>query len=241
MWTARVLLAAVLVVCVASSADARRRHHGSYGYGERYSTRTLDEWRARQGQGQNNEQSPDQNQARGDDRGQDQDGAQSRAENLGPDRRQDRYRERYDRRRARTLDEWRRTRDSGDWQRSREDSRAARYDHWRRARDDRRRYRDRDEDLSRTRDVERGDPALRRGRSGPLGATVDKLVRGCAAQAAEFENWPFDAISRTVGPDETQRKALEGLRERISSAATSGSCSTLCANPYSMMMFCPST
>jgi hypothetical protein len=156
----------VLVVCVTSSADARRRHHGYYGDGERASARTLDEWRARQAQGQNNGQPPDRNQARGDDRG--QDGAQSRAEN--PDRWHDRYRDRYDRRRAR-------------------------YDEWRRAREDRRRYRD--EDLSRSRAAERGD--VPRGRSGPFGATIEKLVRGCAVQAAEFENWPFDAISRTVG------------------------------------------
>jgi hypothetical protein len=186
MWTARVLLAAVLVVCVTSSADAWRRHRGSYGDGERASVRSLDEWRARQAQGQNNEQGQNRDQARGDDRG--QDGAQSRAEN--PDRWQDRYRDRYDRRRAR-------------------------YDEWRRAREDRRRYRD--EDLSRSRAAERGDVA--RGRSGPFGATIDKLVRGCAVQAAEFENWPLDAISRTVGADETQRKALEGLRDAAKQAA----------------------
>ena len=109
MWTARVLVAAVLVVCVASSADARRRHHGYYGYTERYSARgSLDDWRrAREAQGQD--------QARGDDQEQDQD------LDLGQDRRQDRYdRARYDRRRTRTVDEWRRSRDSGDWQRSRE-------------------------------------------------------------------------------------------------------------------------
>jgi LTXXQ motif family protein len=194
MWTARVLLAAVLVACVASSADARRRNHGYYGDGERSSSRTLDEWRARQSQGQNNEQSRDQNrdQARGDDRA--QDGAQSRGENLAPDRWRDRYRDRYDRRRAR-------------------------YDEWRRAREDRRRDRDRDEELSRGRAAERGDAALPRGRSGPFGATIDKLVRGCAAQAAEFENWPFDAISRTVGPDGNQGKALDGLREAAKQAA----------------------
>jgi LTXXQ motif family protein len=186
MWTARVLLAAVLVVCVTSSADAWRRHHGYYGDGERGSARTLDEWRARQAQGQNNEQGQNRDRARGDDRG--QDGAPSRAEN--PDRWQDRYRDRYDRRRAR-------------------------YDEWRRAREDRRR--DRDEELSRSRAAERGD--VPRGRSGPFGATIDKLVRGCAAQAAEFENWPFDAISRTVGPDETQGKALEGLRDAAKQAA----------------------
>ncbi|HEX2351838.1 MAG TPA: Spy/CpxP family protein refolding chaperone [Xanthobacteraceae bacterium] len=188
MWTARVLLAAVLVVCVTSSADAWRRHHGYYGDGERGSARTLDEWRARQAQGQNNEQGQNRDQARGDDRG--QDGAQSRAEN--PDRWQDRYRDRYDRRRAR-------------------------YDEWRRAREDRRRSRDRDEDLSRSRAAERGD--VPRGRSGPFGATIDKLVRGCAVQAAEFENWPFDAIARTVGADETQRKALDGLRDAAKQAA----------------------
>jgi LTXXQ motif family protein len=186
MWT--VLLAAVLVVCVASSADARRRHHGYYGDGERASARSLDEWRARQSQGQNNEQAQDRDQARGDDRG--RDGAQSRGEN--PDRWRDRYRDRYDRRRAR-------------------------YDEWRRAREDRRRYRDRHEELSRSRAAERGD--VPRGRSGPFGAAVDKLVRGCAAQGAEFENWPFDSIARTVGPDETQNKALDGLREAAKQAA----------------------
>jgi LTXXQ motif family protein len=192
MWT--VLLAAVLVVCVASSADARRRNHGYYGDGERASARSLDEWRARQSQGQN-EQGQDRDQARGDDRG--RDGAQSRGENLAPDRWQDRrgYRDRYDRRRAR-YDEWRRARD-----------------------DDRRRSRDRDEELSRSRAAARGDAALPRGRSGPFGAAVDKLVRGCAAQGAEFENWPFDSIARTVGPDETQNKAFDGLREAAKQAA----------------------
>jgi LTXXQ motif family protein len=185
MWT--VLVAAMLVVCVASSADARRRHHGYYGDSERGSARSLDEWRARQSQGQN-EQGQDRDQARGDDRG--RDGAQSRAEN--PDRWRDRYRDRYDRRRAR-------------------------YDEWRR--EDRRRYRDRDEELSRSRAAERGDAVLPRGRSGPFGAAADKLVRGCAAQAAEFENWPFDSIARTVGPDDAQRKALDGLRDAAKQAA----------------------
>ena len=66
MWT--VLLEAVLVVGVTSSADAWRRHHGYYGDGERGSARSLDEWRARQAQGQNNEQDQNRDQARGDDR-----------------------------------------------------------------------------------------------------------------------------------------------------------------------------
>jgi LTXXQ motif family protein len=192
MWTARVLLAAVLVVCVASSADARRRNQGYYGDGERGSARTLDEWRARQAQGQNNEQGQNRDQARGDDRG--RDGTQRRGENLAPDQWRDRYRDRYDRRRAR-------------------------YDEWRRAREDRRRTRDRDDDLSRSRAAERGEAALQRGRSGPFGATIEKLVRGCAVQAAEFENWPLDAISRTVGADDTQRKALDGLRDAAKQAA----------------------
>src|SRR5262249_20370828 len=195
MWTAGVLVAAVLVVCVPSSADARGGHHGYYGYSERYSARSsLDDWRrARAAQGQD--------QARGDDQDQD----------LGQDRRQDRYdRARYDHRRARTLDEWRRSRDSGDWQRR---------DDWRRARyDDRRRYRER-EDLALAAAAERSDLVLRRGRSGPFGATSEKLVRGCAAQAAEFENWPFDAIERAAGPDETQRNALAALREAAKQAA----------------------
>lgn len=182
------LLVLALSVCLASSADARRRHHGYYGDGERGSARSLDEWRARQAQGQNNEQSQDRDQTRGGDRG--QDGAPSRAEN--PDRWQDRYRDRYDRRRAR-------------------------YDEWRRAREERRR--DREGELSRSRAGERGDAALRGGRSGPFGATIDKLVRGCAMQAAEFENWPFEAIERTAAPDETQRKALDGLRDAAREAA----------------------
>src|SRR5262249_54146219 len=54
--------------------------------------------------------------------------------------------------------------------------------------------------------------ALRRGRSGPFGAIIEKVVRGCAVQAAEFENWPFDSISEAVAPNEAQRNALTNLR-----------------------------
>src|SRR5262245_36541377 len=196
MWTARMLVAAVLVVCAASSSDARRRHHGYYGgYGERYSTRgTLDEWRARQAQGQNREPYRDypRGQARGDDRAETRDptrgdehgadGAQNRAQDRVPDR----------------------------WQNRRSDRRRARYD-------DRRRWRDR-EDLTRARAAERGDLVLDRGRSGPFGAAIDKLARGCAAQAAEFDNWPFESISRAVSPDNNQREALEGLRDAAKQA-----------------------
>jgi hypothetical protein len=212
MWTARVLLAAVLVVCVGFSADARRRHHGYYGgEGEGYSSRsTLDQWRARQQQGQNGEQSRDQNsgQAQGDDRRQTgaresaKDSRQSRGQDR--DRWQDRsdyrsryggdYRSRYDRRRARSLEEWRRSGGREDATRSRED-------------------------VTRSRDDARGDAALSRGRGGSFGAAIDKLVRGCAAQAAEFENWPFDSIAGAVSPDDNQRKALEALRDAAKQAA----------------------
>jgi len=238
MLKAPMLLATVLVVCVASSADARRRHHGYYGsYGER-SQSTLDDWRRvrdAQGQGQ------DRGQAQGQDQGQDQaqDQRQDRQQDRVQDRRDYRWRERGDRRRARTLDEWRRSResqnqgqDSGqdrgqalardrgdDRTRERYDRRRARYDEWRRSRyEDWRRSRDR-EDSSRRRETERSDTALRPGRGGPFAAVVEKLVRGCGAQGAEFENWPFDAIGEIVGGDEAQRRALEGLRESAKAAA----------------------
>ena len=215
MWKARVLIAAVLVVGVASSADARRRHHGYYGSGERSSgSNTLDQWRARQAQGQNGEQS------RGDDRSQgrgqnpqDPQAAQA-PQNLAPDRSLDRGQDLQDRQdlgQDRARYDRRRYRDSGDWRRSREESRRARDE-------DRRRARERD-DVARTRAAEpRGDLALSRGRNGAFGVTIEKLVRGCAAQAAEFANWPLDDIARTVSADETQRNALEALRGKAKEA-----------------------
>ena len=239
MVKAPVLLAAVLVVCVASSADARRRHHhgygGGYDSGERYSTRSsVDAWRrardAQQGQGQ--DQPREQGRPRGDDRGQSSP-QDSRGQNLGAvgaadrgqDLRQDREdRSRYDRRRTRNLDQWRRAQDSGrasgesrsgreDWRRAQDDRHSR--DEWRRSRDERR-ARER-EDV--TRAAEPGDAALRRGRSGAFGAAIEKLARGCATQAAEFENWPFDSINETVGPDEAQRNALTALRNAANQAA----------------------
>jgi hypothetical protein len=146
------LLVLALSMCLASSAEARRRHHGYHGHygGERYSPRS-------------------------------------------------------------TLDEWRRMRESGDWQRGRENPRAARYDEGRRERER--------DDIAPAPAAARGDAALSRGRNGGFGATIDKLVRGCAAQAAEFENWPFDLITQTVGPDEAQRNALTALRNASNQAA----------------------
>jgi hypothetical protein len=241
MLKAPMLLAAVLVVCVASSADARRRHHhGYYGYGER--TPTLDDWRRTrdaQSQGQDRGQGSGQDQAQGqrEDQREDQrqDQSQDRKQDSVQDRSADRARERGDRRRARTLDEWRRSRDTQDLgqdlrqdlardrgeDRSRDtyDRRRARYDESRRARDDWRRARERDrEDWTRRSEAERSDAALRRGR-GPFGAVVEKLVRICGQQGAEFDNWPFDAIAQSVGADEGQRTALARLRDSAKKAA----------------------
>jgi hypothetical protein len=244
MLKAPMLLAAVLVVCVASSADARRRHHGYYGgYGER-SQSSFDDWRRARdtqsqgqdrGQGSGQDQAQDQRQDQ--NQGQSQDQNQNRGQAGVQDRSADRARDRGDRRRARSLDEWRRSRDTQDRgqdlgrdrseDRTREtyDRRRARYDDWRRSRYEERRTRYEDwrrgrerEDWGRRRDADRGDAALRRGR-GPFGAVVEKLVRGCAQQGAEFENWPFDAIGQSVGADEKERTALAALRERAKKAA----------------------
>jgi hypothetical protein len=248
MLKAPMLLAAVLVVCVASSADARRRHHGYYGgYGER-SQSTLDDWRrTRDAQDQGQDRGQGGGQAPGQDQGQNQrqgqaqdqrqdqrqDRARDRAQDSVQDRRDYRARERGDRRRVRSLDEWRRSRetqsqgqDSGqdrgqalardrgeDRPRESYDRRRARYDDWRRSRE-----RDR-EDSSRRREAARGDAALRPGRGGPFAAVVEKLVRGCGAQGAEFENWPFDAIAQIVGADEKERTALAALRDSAKAAA----------------------
>jgi hypothetical protein len=203
------LLAAVLVVCTASSADARRRHHGYYGgYGERTSTRSLDEWR-RAPDVQGGQQDSQQDRAQTPEQGREQARGQDRSQDSG----QDRARDRDDRRRAR-YDDWRRSRyDERRW-RDRDDWRRARYDDWRRGsgRQDR-------NDWTRPRAVEGGDAVLHPGRSGPFGAAVEKLIRGCGAQGAEFDRWPFDTIAQTVGADEKQRNALEGLRGAAKQAA----------------------
>src|SRR5262249_53339841 len=132
MWTARVLLAAVLVVCVGFSADARRRHHGYYGGEGYFCPSPPAPWAARPQPGRNREATgdPSGGQAQGDDRRQTgtRDSGQSRGRD--PDRWQDRrdyrsryggdYQSRYERRRARSLEEWRRTREREDATRTRE-------------------------------------------------------------------------------------------------------------------------
>jgi len=75
------------------------------------------------------------------------------------------------------------------------------------------------DDWTRRREAARGDPVMRPGRGGPFAAVVEKLVRGCGAQGAEFENWPFDAIAQIVGADEKERNALAALRESAKAAA----------------------
>src|SRR6516225_5769807 len=93
MFKAPMLLAAVLVVCVASSADARRRHHGYYGYYGEHGQSNLDDWRrARgtqdQGQGGGQAQGQDQRQRQAQDRqGQAQDQRQDRVQDRVQDRR----------------------------------------------------------------------------------------------------------------------------------------------------------
>ena len=194
MLKAPLLLAAVLVVCVASSADARRRHHhGYYGYGE--SAPTLDDWRrARDTQSQGQDRGQGQDQAQGQGQNQQQGQAQDQRQDQSQNRAQDSV---QDRRESRA--------------RERGDRRRARYDDWRRGRER--------EDWSRRREAERGDAVMRRGRGGPFAAVVEKLVRGCGAQGAEFENWPFDAIAQIVGADEKERNALAALRESAKAAS----------------------
>ena len=59
---------------------------------------------------------------------------------------------------------------------------------------------------------------LRPGRGGPFSAVVENLIRGCGAQGAEFDNWPFDMIAQTADPDEKQRNALTALRGAVKQA-----------------------
>jgi len=238
MWTARVLIAAVLVACAAASADARRRHHDYYGYGgygERSSGRmTLDEWRARQQQERSGEPSRGEDRSqvrsnvrgnnrgndRGDDvtsgRGQNAQGAQAPQDpqSAGPERSLDRAQGRQDLGQGRARYDRRRYRDSDAWWRSR-DSR----DERRRAREEDRR-RGRDNATRSPAAAPDNDPTLSRARAptGAFGATIETLVRGCAERAAEFTNWPLDAISETVAPDDTQRNALEALRGKAKAA-----------------------
>ena len=54
---------------------------------------------------------------------------------------------------------------------------------------------------------------------GAFGAVIDRLVRGCLQQAAEFKSLPFEAITQIVSPDDAQRRALEALHASATAAA----------------------
>lgn len=74
-------------------------------------------------------------------------------------------------------------------------------------------------------DVDRRDvanvvePERARAGGGAVGALLDRLVRGCVQQAAEFQNWPYEAIIQIASPDDAQRSALEALRASTTAAA----------------------
>jgi hypothetical protein len=46
-----------------------------------------------------------------------------------------------------------------------------------------------------------------------FGAIVAEITRGCAAQAAELEHWPYQRIAEIAAPDEAQRRALDALHD----------------------------
>jgi hypothetical protein len=54
---------------------------------------------------------------------------------------------------------------------------------------------------------------------GAVGVLLDRLVRGCQQQAAEFQSWPYEAITQIASPDDAQRSALEALRASTTAAA----------------------
>jgi hypothetical protein len=74
------------------------------------------------------------------------------------------------------------------------------------------------EDRRRGREAGWPDSASRRG-GGAFTAIVDRLIRGCAQQGAEMQNWPFDSIVQIVSLDDGQRDALEQLRAAAKSTA----------------------
>jgi LTXXQ motif family protein len=52
-----------------------------------------------------------------------------------------------------------------------------------------------------------------------FGGIIDGLIASCQLQAAEFQNFPFAAITDVVSPDDAQRSALEALRASAAAAA----------------------
>ena len=76
-----------------------------------------------------------------------------------------------------------------------------------------------DDDSRRPRAAEPIEAARARTGGGAFGAVIDRLVRSCLQQAAEFQSWPFDAIAQIASPDDAQRRALEALRASTAAAA----------------------
>ena len=75
------------------------------------------------------------------------------------------------------------------------------------------------EDNWRARQAEAVERARARTGGGAFGAVIDRLIRGCAREAAELKGWPFDQITRIVVPNDAQRAALETLRASVSAGA----------------------
>jgi len=71
----------------------------------------------------------------------------------------------------------------------------------------------------RARQAETVERARARTGGGAFGAVIDRLIRGCAREAAELKGWPFDQITRIVVPNDAQRAALETLRAAVSAGA----------------------
>jgi LTXXQ motif family protein len=70
-----------------------------------------------------------------------------------------------------------------------------------------------------TRAVESAEPTNPSTSGGAFGAVIEGLARACLQQAALFQSWPFDDISRIAAPDDAQRGALDTLRAATAAAA----------------------
>ena len=75
------------------------------------------------------------------------------------------------------------------------------------------------DDRRRDRPAQVVDTARARTGGGAFGAVMDRLLRGCVQQAAEFQGWPFETIAQIISPDDAQRSALEALRVSATAAA----------------------
>ena len=55
--------------------------------------------------------------------------------------------------------------------------------------------------------------------TGGFGLSVAHMIRACEEQSIELRKTPFDIISRTVRPSESQQNALDAIRSAASGAA----------------------